>query len=124
MKLRLKIILLGAVAVAGIISQDMFITSTAVARQRSLEIVENEKSLDPRACSIKITSAPPGAEIYISGIHLMNRTPYKMIDLVEGIYMIELIKDGYREYKARVKVQPGEETEINATLEVITKTAE
>ncbi len=80
------------------------------------------KYIDPRACSIKITSNPSGAKIYGSGIRLQNRTPYTMADLVPGSYKIELIKDGYKEYKTTVKVAAGEEAEVNAVLEKVTDT--
>lgn len=102
------------------IRKDGYITGKETVR------VERDKSktvsilLDKSSGSIKVSSDPSGAKIYLDGAYT-NTTPDTIADLKAGSYKIKVIKDGYREYTATVSVSEGQEAEVSANLEALKK---
>jgi len=64
--------------------------------------------------TLKITSNPSGAKVYINGDY-KGITPLTL-DLAPGTYTVKLTKDEYEDYTKTVEVNPGETTTLSATL--------
>lgn len=102
------------------VRKDGYITGKETVR------VERDKSktvsllLDKASGTIKISSDPTGAKIYLDGAYT-DTTPGTIADLKPGSYKIKVTKDGYREYTANVRVTEGQEAEVSAELEELPK---
>ena len=64
-----------------------------------------------------VNSSPSHAAVYLNGT-LVGWTPLAL-NLSPGEYMVEVTKDGYRTYRMKVKVIPGERKVLSAELERI-----
>lgn len=62
-----------------------------------------------------ITSAPPGAKVYIKGVY-QGLTPVT-IECGPGVYEVEIKKKGFKEIKEEVSVRANETTELPEDLE-------
>lgn len=69
-----------------------------------------------RPPSLRITSEPEGASIYIDERYI-GLTPGQIDELIPGSHTVRLIKPGYEEYTTSIFLTEGEETLIEARLE-------
>ncbi len=70
--------------------------------------------------SIKVSSNPPGAKVYLDGNDTGEKT-YCILDRVlPGEHTIKLTKTGYIDYERDVTVESGKEVKLSVTLEEMT----
>jgi len=67
--------------------------------------------------TLKVSSEPPGAEVYVNGSY-KGTTPL-VLDLYPDEYTVEIKKEGYNPYSEKVTVKPGQMTSITATLTLL-----
>jgi len=78
---------------------------------------EPEKPAITEKGSIRVTSSPSGAVIYLNKRSTGKTTPATLSGLDVGkSYRIGLAKDGYRDYSERIKVADAKQYSISATL--------
>jgi hypothetical protein len=65
--------------------------------------------------TIKITSEPTLADVYIDGEYAFTKTPYTVL-LAEGAYFIRVQKDGYYPTEVEIEVEAGEVSELPLVL--------
>jgi len=65
--------------------------------------------------TLEIYSTPSGGEVFVDGV-FSGYAPVSL-NLDAGDHDVEVRKDGYATYRARVNVQPGRTTRVNANLE-------
>ncbi len=70
----------------------------------------------PQYGTLKISSTPPDAEIYLDGVK-KGTTPTTIRQLLVGDYNIELRMQGYAGYTAKTTIKHNETTEIGQTLQ-------
>ncbi|HQL70329.1 MAG TPA: SUMF1/EgtB/PvdO family nonheme iron enzyme, partial [Bacteroidales bacterium] len=70
----------------------------------------------PQYGTLKISSTPPDAEIYIDGVK-KGTTPTTIRQLLVGDYNIELRMQGYASHSAKTIIKHNETTEISETLQ-------
>ena len=78
------------------------------------ETTSVKATLTPLKATLKITSKPSGAKVYINGTY-KDETPLTL-ELEPGTYTIKLTKDGYEDYTVTIELQAGETKEITAQL--------
>jgi len=72
--------------------------------------------LRPAFGSIRITAKRvKAAEVFVDGDGL-GTTPIELKRIVSGLHTIRVVKEGYKPYKTKVKVQDGKETLVAAVL--------
>ncbi|MBP7077398.1 MAG: SUMF1/EgtB/PvdO family nonheme iron enzyme [Bacteroidales bacterium] len=70
----------------------------------------------PQYGTLKISTTPPDAEIYLDGVK-KGTTPTTIRQLLVGDYNIELRMQGYAGYNAKTTIKQNETTEISETLQ-------
>ena len=68
--------------------------------------------------SIKITSEPAGAAIWLDGKNTGKKTPEILENVASGKHTVQLVLDGYTVYKGNVTVPSGGHTDVARTLTV------
>lgn len=68
--------------------------------------------------SIKITSEPSGAIIWLDGKNTGKKTPEILENITPGKHAVRLSLDGYMEYKGNVTVPSGKSASLNRTLTI------
>ena len=81
---------------------------------RAGETAKLSVKLEVKKAELTITSNPSGAEVYIDDKRV-GTTPLKL-KLAPGTYTIKIVKEGYREYIATIKVSAGETKSISTQL--------
>ncbi len=76
-----------------------------------------EDVLNNRIGSLKITTTPPGADIFIDGKH-EGKTPAQ-IAIMKGKHSIDLRLDGYIPYRSDIEVESKKVSEQNITLQIV-----
>ena len=66
--------------------------------------------------SVRITTNPDGADVYVDGVRYLQRTTPCTVPLNAGEHEISLRIPGYEEYSETFSVAAGKETEITRTL--------
>lgn len=66
--------------------------------------------------SIKITSEPTGAAIWLDGKNTRRSTPDILTDISPGKHTVRLVLDGYTDYKGSVTVDSGQRASVSRTL--------
>ena len=69
--------------------------------------------------SIKVSSTPTGAKVYLDGTYTGKTTNCTLYNIEPGSHTIKLTKEGYKDYETTVTVEAGKEAEVNATLKEI-----
>jgi hypothetical protein len=69
--------------------------------------------------SIFLESDPSNANISLDGKNI-DTTPARLNTIAYGIHLVEVIKDGYEVWRRNVKVEPGKEKSLTATLQLHT----
>ena len=69
--------------------------------------------------SLKISSTPSGATIWLDGKDTKKITPDLLDDLVPGKHKIKLSLDGYKDYSGSVTITSAKRLDFSKTLEVI-----
>lgn len=69
--------------------------------------------------SIKITSVPAGAAIWLDGKKTKEKTPSVLKDIAPGKHSIRLVLDGYKEYKCNVTVPSGGRADLARALDPV-----
>lgn len=69
--------------------------------------------------SIKITSEPVGAAIWLDGKKTKEKTPSVLKDIAPGKHSIRLVLDGYKEYKCNVTVPSGGRADLARALDPV-----
>jgi len=72
----------------------------------------------PAYGSIRVTSSPSGAAVYLNG-NYRGTTPLTISDIQEGSYSIEADLYGYRAYSTTVSVYAGQQASVYCPLEQI-----
>src|SRR3989338_5663758 len=67
---------------------------------------------------IKVTSSPSKADVYITGKQV-GKTPYSSGKLAKGTYYVAVKKEGYEDYKTKVKVVANKTTPVHAKLKAL-----
>lgn len=70
----------------------------------------------PQYGTLKISTTPPDAEIYLDGVK-KGTTPTTIRQLLVGDYNLELRLQGYASYSAKTTIKQNETTEISETLQ-------
>ncbi len=65
--------------------------------------------------SIKVSSNPSGADVYVDGIH-RGKTPLSISKIIEGAHSVKLTKFGYEDVSETIYVSVGETTYVSETL--------
>lgn len=76
-----------------------------------------EVDVRERAGILFLTSDPMGAEVYLNGSPLVDKTPVLLRDLDPGTYEVELVKEGYKPISAKLEVNIGSPVMRDVTLE-------
>jgi hypothetical protein len=71
---------------------------------------------DPCCKSLRITSAPSGAQITLNGVYL-GTTPKTIDNLIIGTYQVTLTRSGYETWNGNIQVQPDSDNTIYVVLE-------
>ncbi len=67
------------------------------------------------SASLEVTSDPPGAQVIINGSQ-RGTTPCRLDKVATGQADLQVVLDGYAEYKETVKLAPGESYKVSANL--------
>jgi len=78
------------------------------------EIMKLEVTLSEKPGTLKISSEPSGAKVYINGDY-KGETPLTL-ELEPGTYTVKLTKEDYENYTLTIEVKAGETKEITAQL--------
>jgi len=68
-----------------------------------------------KKATIKITSEPTNADVYIDGEYAFTKTPYTIL-LTEGSYFVRVQKEGYYPTEVEIEVEAGEVSELPLVL--------
>ncbi|HOJ95337.1 MAG TPA: PEGA domain-containing protein [Methanospirillum sp.] len=71
---------------------------------------------DPCCRSLRITSAPSGAQIILNGVY-QGKTPKTIDNLITGTYQVTLTRSGYETWSGSVDVRPDSDNVIYVVLE-------
>ncbi|HOW04814.1 PEGA domain-containing protein [Methanospirillum hungatei] len=71
---------------------------------------------DPCCKSLRITSAPSGAQITLNGVY-QGTTPKTIDNLVIGTYQVTLTRSGYETWHGNIQVRPDSDNTIYVVLE-------
>lgn len=84
----------------------------------TIEPTESDAIEDPEYCclSLRITSAPSGAQLSING-RFMGYTPKNLEYLLPGLYHITLVRDGYETWQRTIYVSPDKDNSYYIVLE-------
>ncbi len=91
--------------------------------RESLDIIPGKElpfviSLQIKAGTISIKSNPSNAKAFIDGKEA-GTTPITKTDIEPGTYNVEVLKDGYVDWKESVDIAPGKDIELTATLQIM-----
>lgn len=75
-----------------------------------------EKKESPKYGSMKITSFPSGADVYVGSEYKGKTSPELIVNLPVGSYRIKVSKNGYKDYETEVIIETGKTKEIFVTL--------
>jgi serine/threonine-protein kinase len=86
----------------------------------AIELKEGEPNvfkieLEKAGARLRVVSDPPGATVYLNQAR-QGETPWEAEDLADGEYRISLKKWGYETHTQVVRLEPGDDQEISATL--------
>jgi len=73
---------------------------------------EVEVALKPLFGEIRLTSDPPGAEVYLNDRDVARKTPARLSGLSPGKYKVKLKKEGYRVWEEEVVVKASESLDL------------
>ena len=73
------------------------------------------KILAEKPGSIKVTSKPPGANIYLDGRH-KGKTPDTITEVSPGHHTTKLTLDSYRDWSTNLQVRAGETSDVAAIM--------
>ncbi len=71
---------------------------------------------DPCCKSLRITSAPSGAQITLNGVY-QGTTPKTIDNLIIGSYQVTLTRSGYETWNGNIQVRPDSDNTIYVVLE-------
>ena len=66
--------------------------------------------------SVKVSSTPAGATIWLDGKNTKKTTPDILEDLIPGKHTIRLVLDGYNDYSSSVTITSGKRSDLSKTL--------
>ena len=98
-----------------------FATTVEVERGEMATVHFRLKSDAPNTGSIKVTSAPPGATIFLDKVNTGKLTPYTLTDVPVGNHMVYVTLSGYPGPGATtVKVERGKKENVHFKLKTKT----
>jgi len=68
--------------------------------------------------SVKISSSPAGATIWLDGKNTKKSTPEVLEDLTPGKHKVRLVLDGYKDYNGTITITSGKRADLSQTLVV------
>ena len=80
-------------------------------------VLPGELSPPMQTGSIFVTSQPAGAQVTLSGVLQVQRTPVRIQDVMAGTHMLKLTLEDYEDYAQQIIVEVGREVQINPTLQ-------
>jgi formylglycine-generating enzyme required for sulfatase activity len=60
---------------------------------------------------LSVTSTPPGATVYIDGVNVANKTPWKG-EVEPGVRVIKLVLEGYEPLREKILIQKNQHREV------------
>lgn len=90
-------------------------TTTVVLAGDESRSVEARLSVTPGTGTLRVSSAPEGASVYLDGL-LLGRTPYASGRVDAGTHALELQLDGFDPYAEEIAILNGRLTRIDVTL--------
>ena len=66
--------------------------------------------------SVKVSSTPSGATIWLDGKNTRKTTPEILEELTPGKHNVKMVLDGYEDYTGSITVTSGKRTELSKTL--------
>lgn len=118
-------ILLAGIAVVGILivlilvgkKNDALTPTIQDQDESNLEIMLDERSeIDIMQSSLRVSSTPSGASIWIDGQNTHRTTPYTFNSINPGTYSIRLTLNGYLDYSIKISLDAGQNGELSRTL--------
>lgn len=91
-----------------------FITAKAENSSSSCTVEVMNKT--PTIGSIKVSSEPTGAAIWIDGKDTKKTTPATLQEITAGDHVVRLLFNGYEDYSGKVNVVPGQQIIVTQTL--------
>ena len=74
----------------------------------------------PVTGSIRVSSNPGGARVFLDGSRKYERTPVTLKGLVIGLHSIKLTLSDYQDYQRKIRVEWGKTTELKVDLVLLT----
>ncbi len=71
---------------------------------------------DPMTGSIRVTSVPTGARVFLDGVDKAVMTDTTLTKVATGNHTIKLVKDGYADYQGMTNVTAGQTANVGASL--------
>ena len=95
---------------------DEFDISALLVKPTKVEKPKEEEKIVAESGSIRVTSSPSGAKIYIDGKYSGRSTPSTIKDLSSGSHKIKLEQSGYKTWSRTIEIKPGETISQSGTL--------
>ena len=101
---------------SGVLSDSVAVVTETPAAAASLTSSSAPSSEPAVPGSVKISSSPAGAVIWLDGKNTKKTTPEILEDLEPGKHKVKLVLDGYNDYNGTISITSGKRADLSQTL--------